>query len=134
VNLFSLKQLPDDENDKVPSLAQFCNSCVYISSFRLSQCDMFESVKRVTETTDADWTISDDNTEQRWKMGMKQVKNGDHRGWAKMGYSRMFFPNGDGDYETSRGLHNDVLGLTGEDLDEVTKEGIRLGETGAIWP
>jgi hypothetical protein len=133
-NLLGLKQLPDDANDKSPALSQFRNECVYISSFRLSQCDMFESVKRVTKTTDADWTITNDKTEQRWKTGMEQVKKGDHRGWAKMGYSRMFFPNGDGDFEASRGLHNDVLGLRGEELDEATAEGIRLGETGAIWP
>jgi hypothetical protein len=91
---------------------------------------VFESVKRVTETTDTNWTISDDNTEQSCKVGMEQVKNGDDRGWAKMGYSRMFFPNGEGDYETSRGLHNDVLGLLAEDLDEATKRLVRSGRGG----
>jgi hypothetical protein len=55
-NLLSLKELPDEETDWSPTLSQFRNGSIYISSFRLSQGDMFESVKRVTGTTDADWT------------------------------------------------------------------------------
>jgi hypothetical protein len=131
--ILSLKELPNDENDKSPSVAQFRDQCIYISSFRLSQRDMFESVKRVTDTTDADWTITHENTEERYKEGYEAVKSGDHRGWMKMGYSRMFFDNGDGDYETTRGLDNEVLELPTENLDEATKIGIRMGESGEVW-
>jgi len=35
-------------------------------SFRASQRDMFESVKRITGTTDVDWTISYKSVKQRW--------------------------------------------------------------------
>ena len=35
-SLLSLKELPDDENDPSPTLAQFCNRPTYISSFRLT--------------------------------------------------------------------------------------------------
>jgi hypothetical protein len=132
--LLSLKELPDDENDQSPTLAQFRNECVYVSSFRVSQRDMFDSVKRVTGTTDDDWSISHANTEERYKEGLTAVKSGDHSGWMKMGYSRMFFANGDGDYESSRGLHNDVLGLKTEDIDPYTKIGIRMGENDEVWP
>jgi hypothetical protein len=134
-NLLSLRQLPDDEDDTSPTISQFRDKCVYISSFRLSQRDMFESVKRVTGTTDEDWTIERKNTEATWKEGFEQVKAGNHAGWMKMGYSRMFFPNGDGDYENRIGTHNEVLGLkSGEDLDEATKIGIRMGENKKVWP
>jgi hypothetical protein len=88
-------------------------------SFRLSQRDMFDSVKRVTGTTDPDWTITDENTEQRYREGLEDAKKGHGEGWMKMGYSRMFFANGDGDYETSRGLHNEVLGLPVENPDSL---------------
>ena len=67
-SLLSLKELPDDEKDRSPTLSQFRNDSVYISSFRLNQRDMFESVKRVTGTTDTDWTITHEPAEQRWKM------------------------------------------------------------------
>jgi hypothetical protein len=120
--------------DKSPTIAQFRNQCVYISSFRLNQRDIFGSVKRVTGTTDEDWTITHGNTGERYKEGLEAVKSGNHKGWMKMGYSRMFFDNGDGDYEKSRGLDSAVLGLSEEDLDEATKVGIRTGENGEVWP
>lgn len=132
--LLSLKELPEDENDTSPTLSQFRNGCIYISSFRVTQRDMFESVKRVTSTTDVDWKISHVNTEQRYKDGMQVLKSGNHEGWMKMGYSRMFFPGGGGDYEASRGLHNELLGLPKEELDQYTAIAIRMGENGEIWP
>ena len=131
-NLLSLKDLPDDETDKSPTLSQFRNGSVYISSFRLSQRDMFESVKRVTKTTDADWDISRESAEKRWKDGRAALQQGNMSAFAKMLYSRMFFPNGDGDYQSSRGLHNDILGLPVEDLDKSTAIGIRMGENGEV--
>jgi hypothetical protein len=114
--LLSLKQLPEHENDKSPTLSQFRNTCAYIASFRVSQCDMLESVKCVTKTTDADWTISHASNGERYKEGLAAATRGDHRGWMKMRYCRMFFDNGDGDYETSCGVHNDMLGLKKEDI------------------
>jgi hypothetical protein len=126
--LLSLKELPDDEEDKSPTLSQFCNKCVYISSFRVSQRDIFESVKRVTVTTDADWTITYADTNQRYEEGLKEAKMGNPEGWMKMGYSRMFFPGGGGDYEASRGLHNEVLALPIEDLDSYTATAVQLAE------
>lgn len=135
-NLLSLKELPDDETDRSPTLSQFRNGCIYISSFRLSQRDMFESVKRVTGTTDADWTITHESAEQRWKDGRAALQQGNMKAFTKMLYSRMFFPNGDGDgdgdYQSSRGLHNDLLRLPVEDLDEFTAVGVRMGESGEI--
>ncbi|KAI1478648.1 hypothetical protein F4774DRAFT_419247 [Daldinia eschscholtzii] len=110
--LLSLKELPDDEADTSPTLSRFRNGCVYISSFCLAQRDMFESVKRVTGSVDADWT------EGNWKL------------FTKMLYSRMFFPSGDGEYKGD--LHNDLLGLPIEDPDEATAVGVRMGESGQV--
>lgn len=130
--LLSLKERPDNERDQSPTLSQFCNSSIYISSFRLSQRDMFESVKRVTSTTDSDWIITRESAERRWKDGYAAVQQGNMKAFTKMLYSRMFIPTGDGDYQSSRGLHNDLLGLPAEDLDEFTAVGIRMGENGEI--
>ncbi|KAK9320538.1 hypothetical protein V1517DRAFT_264202 [Lipomyces orientalis] len=131
-NLLCLKELPDDETDRSPTLSQFRNSSIYISSFRLSQRDMFESVKRVTGTTDADWTITHESAEQRWKDGQAALQQGNMKAFTKMLYSRMFFPNGDGDYQSRRDLHNDLLGLTIEDLDEFTAIAARMGENSGV--
>lgn len=127
-SLLSLKELPDDETDQSPTLSQFANRSVYISSFRLSQRDMFESVKRVTGTSDVDWTITHESAEQRWKDGRAEVEKGNFAAFPKQLYSRMFFPTSDGDYQSRRGLDNDILGLPVEDLDEYTAIAIRMGE------
>ena len=130
--LLSLKELPEDENDKSPTLSQFRNRSVYVSSFRLTQLDMFESVKRVTKTTDADWNITHDSVADRFKECQEGLKMHDRKVFTKMLYSRMFFPSKDGDYESRRVLDNEVLGLPVEDLDEATTEGIRMGEKNEV--
>jgi hypothetical protein len=62
------------------------------------------------------------------------LKKGNWHAYTKMLYSRMFFPTGDGDHQSSRGLHNDVLALPVEDLDECTAIGVRMGENGdVVW-
>lgn len=88
---------------------------------------MFESVKRVTETTDADWTIKHDDTTRRYEEGKDVAMQGNAEGWMKMGYSRMFFDGGAGDYESSRGLHNKELGLAQEELDHYTETALQIG-------
>lgn len=130
--LLSLKELPDDEADMSPTLSQFANVGVYISSFKISQRDMFESVKRVTATQDSDWSISQESSEMRWKSASEAIKQGNYGAFTKLLYSRTFFPNGGGDYESHVSLDNDVLGLVIEDLDEATAKGIRMGEDGEV--
>ncbi|KAF2637337.1 NAD(P)-binding protein [Massarina eburnea CBS 473.64] len=131
-SLLSLKEFPEDESDKSPTLSQFRNRAVYIASFRLSQLDMFESVKRVTGTTDTDWTITHDSAEQRWKDSNALVLKGDFGAFTKMLYSRTWFFDGGGDYESTRGLGNKILGLPVDDLDECTAVGIGMGESGEV--
>lgn len=93
---------------------------------------MFDSVKRVMKTTNEDWIITHDPVADRFKEGQEGMKVHDWRVSTKMLYNRMFFPNGDGDYESRRGLDNEVLGLPVEDLDEATAEGIRMGENNEV--
>ena len=129
--LLSLKLLPEDENDQSPCVAQFQNKYCYISSFLVSQKDMFESVLRVTGTTADDWTVSYEEHEKRYKSGVELLQQGDRAGFARLLYTRMFYPNGDGNHEASKGLENELLGLPKEDLDEQTKAGIEYSKTAA---
>jgi hypothetical protein len=130
--LLSLKELPDDENDKSPTVSRFGNGAVYTSSFRVSQLDMFESVKRVTGTTDADWTITKENSLKRYQDAVEKMKQGDMAAFGRQLYTRSFFPDSNNDYESKRGLHNDLFGLPQEDLDEWTKEAIRMAENNEV--
>ncbi|EEA28472.1 hypothetical protein TMatcc_003200 [Talaromyces marneffei ATCC 18224] len=122
--VLSLKELPEDQNDKSLTLWTFLNKGVYIKSFVVSQNDMFESVKRVTGTTDADWTIAYENTKKRYNDGLALVKAGNMAGFGKLLYARAFYPDESSDL--SGKAQNELLGLPDESLGEATKAGIDL--------
>lgn len=121
----SLKVYPEDENDKEPAIDNWANKSLYISSFRVNQKDMFESVKRVSGTTDSDWTFRYVNSEERFNEGHEAMKKGDMSGFFRQMYARVFYPTGEGDH-SRLGLADKVLGLPTEDIDEATKEALRL--------
>lgn len=122
--VLSLNELPEDENDKSLTLSTYLNKAVYIKSFVVSQNDMFESVKRVTGTTDSDWTITHEDTKKRYEDGLAQVKVGNMAGFSKMLYARAFYPNDPSN--VSAKAQNELLELPDESLDESTKAGIDL--------
>ena len=101
-----------------------------LSSFRICQRDMLDSLHRVLGTEDKDWEIRRENTEQRYKDGVEELQKGIFTGRAKAMYTRVFYPNGDGDYEASLGLVNGVLGLPKEELDDATKRAVEMVESG----
>ena len=123
--LLSLKKLPEDANDKSLTVDTWRNKPLVISSFLVSQKDMFESWKRVSGDKDSDWTIENEPSKERYQKGMEMMKSAQDPMSARMGaamasFVRVFFPNGGGDYESTRGLDNAELGLPKEDLDERT--------------
>ncbi|KAK8037988.1 hypothetical protein PG994_014755 [Apiospora phragmitis] len=111
----------EGQGKKKGSLADFRNGFVYISSFCVSQKDMLESALRVTGTTLEDWTVRREGSAERYEKGLQMMKGGNMGGFVQAMYTHTFFPNDDGAYEKSRGLHNELLGLPVEDLDEFTK-------------
>lgn len=116
------------QEDGELSLGDFKDQSVLISSFLVSQRDMFDSVLRVTGTKESDWTISHEDVKERFKRGQEMLKTGDVMGFGLLLYSRVFFPEGDSDY-TSR-LDNEKLGLPKEDLDEYTNIAVKMAEKG----
>ena len=126
--LASLLSFP--ESGASPAVSEWKNKGLYLSSFRVSQRDMLDSLHRVVGTTDKDWEITHEETTQRYQDGLAELKRGIFTGFAKAMYTRVFYPNGDGDYESSKGLANGVLGLPKEDLDEATKRAVEMVEGG----
>ncbi|KAF2424493.1 NAD(P)-binding protein [Tothia fuscella] len=124
--LAALLSLPIDGAS--PAFSDWIGKPLYFDSFLVSQRDMLDSLNRVLGTTDADWTITSETTAQRQKDGQKELAEGSMRGFAKLMYSRVFFPGGGGDY-TGKGLANDALGLPKDDLDEATKRAVELAES-----
>ena len=131
-SLLSLKELPEDDRDTSVTLSRFRNKPVYISSFRVSQREILDSIERLTGTTDGDWDISYEATPDRYQRGLKMMQQGDMRGHVMAMYARIFYPNGGGDYEAK--LHNDVIGLENEDLDAATKVAVEMATSGVGRP
>ncbi|KAH7136378.1 putative oxidoreductase CipA [Dactylonectria macrodidyma] len=127
--LLSLEAVPAETRDSSRSLNQFLNNVVYISSFKLTQKDIFKSVKRTTGTTNEDWKFSTETAVGRWNEAASRIQKGDHSAFLKQLYSRVFFPDGSADIEGKRVLNNDALGLPLEDLDELTKAAVTLART-----
>lgn len=129
----SLKLLPQDENDQEPAISKWENDVVRFASFRVSQLDMFESVKRVTGTKDADWTITHENGGDRFKGAIEDLKKGNFmKGFVTRMYTRVFLSDALGDFETRKGLQNEILGLEEEDIDVATKIAIDRGVNGIL--
>lgn len=84
---------------------------------------MLASALRVTGTKEDDWIVTNEDSRQTYETGIKEMKEGKFGG-ANFLYSRVFFPNGDGDFEHTKGTINSVLGLPEENLDEATQRAI----------
>ncbi|KAF9243959.1 hypothetical protein DTO012A7_9454 [Penicillium roqueforti] len=122
--VLSFKVLPEDQNDKSLTVSRWLNKPVYIKSFVINQTEMFESVKRVTGTSDADWTITHEDSKKRYADGLTMVKTGNMAGFGKLLYARAFFPDDPGD--CSAKAQNELLGLPEESLDEATRAGVDM--------
>lgn len=134
----SLPMLPHDEaaaadDSQSPTVDTWANRALYIKSFRVSQRDMFASALRVTGTTEADWTVTHVDSQERFAAAQKKMQDPATRfeGFSEQMYTRIFFPTGEGDHE-KLGVANAALGLPEEDIDASTKEGLRLVKTGVL--
>jgi len=119
---------PEDEK-KGPCLEQWKNKPLYIKSFLVSQRDMLDSLHRVVGTTDGDWEIRYEESRARYEKGLEEMRSGMRTGFAKVMYTRCFYPNGGGDFE-GKELANEVLGLPKEDLDDATRLAVEMVESG----
>ncbi|KAL8376882.1 hypothetical protein RB595_007829 [Gaeumannomyces hyphopodioides] len=122
----SLPVLPRSPESGEPltlsGVASSAEAVLHVKSFLLSQKDMFESVKRATGTTDADWTVLQKTSKEQYEEGRDAFLKGDRKAYAKLLYGRVWFP-GAGRFSK---VDNEALGLPEEDLDEATKEAVRM--------
>lgn len=126
--LLSLKIEPDSDEYAHPCLNAYANRAVYVSSFFLSQRDMFQSVLRVTGDSENEWTLNQEDVVDRYHRGLKMMKEGQMVGFGILLYARVFYEDGSGDYNEK--LDNKLLGLPEENLDEATKIAIKMASTG----
>jgi len=129
--LLSLPIMPEGSNEE-SCLEQVRNKVVYVNSFTISQKEMFESALRATGTKENEWTIMKEPANDRYSGGLKEIQEGKRIGFAKMMYTRVFFPDGCGDFEHNKGTLNELLGLPKEDIDEATRVAIERSK-GSLW-
>ncbi|KAK4155926.1 hypothetical protein C8A00DRAFT_41564 [Chaetomidium leptoderma] len=82
-----------------------------------------------------EWMVAFEGSRERQQRGVEMMKSAADPFSARMGaalatFSRIFYPNGGGDYESTRGLANDLLGLPKEDLDERTRVAKQMMDDG----
>ncbi|KAI0205734.1 putative oxidoreductase CipA [Astrocystis sublimbata] len=119
------------ETPGAPALSDYKNRRLYVSSWLMSQKDIFQHVLRVSGTKESDWSIKYEPAVERYEEAKKRLVSGDRSAYQRMLYTRTFYDNGDGDFETRHGLDNDRLGLAKEtqgSLDEEIKEALKLAE------
>ncbi|KAH8167048.1 hypothetical protein CIB48_g1183 [Xylaria polymorpha] len=129
-----LLSLPiEPETPGAPALSNYKNKRVYVSSWLMSQKDMFQHILRVSGTKESDWSIQYEPAVQRYEEAKKKVLSGDQSAFQRMLYTRTFYNNGDGDFESRHGLDNDKLGLakeTQKSLDAEIQKALDLAAAG----
>lgn len=128
--LFSLKELPEDENDQDLTVSRWRNKPLSVGSFNVSQRDMLDSVHRVMGTTDEDWTITKESSLARRERGLKLMATEPRHGFVLALYASIFLPDEVGFFGKSTfdedDVDNQLLGLPKEDLDEATKRAVDI--------
>jgi hypothetical protein len=68
-------------------LDKYKNRSLYVSSFRVTQREMLDSVHRILGTTDQNWEISFEHTKQRYQEAIKDMQDGDRTGFGRGKFS-----------------------------------------------
>lgn len=89
--LLCFKALPDDANDTSLTVDTWSNKPLVISSFLVSQKAIFESWKRVSGDTDADWTVESESSRERYDKGMQAMTEARDPMSARMGAAKASF-------------------------------------------
>lgn len=87
---------------------------------------MLDSILRVTGDKESDWTFKTEDSHERYADAVEMRKRGVITGFIRTLYTRVMWPNGGGD--TQAKVVNGILGLPAEDLDEATRDALRMHE------
>ena len=121
----SLLSLPITNPSKPrSSLTYYGNNFVYISSFLLTQQRLFESAKRVTDTMDKDWTVTNSSIQARMENARHEMANGNVMGGADLFYCHYMGEGLGGNFEDKAKEDRVILDLEEEDLDKVVEAAI----------
>lgn len=110
--------LPISSSPGSVGLETYANKFIYISAHRLTQQSLFDSIKRVTKTTDADWNMKTWTIAEREAVAKKKLASGDIMGGADLCYCNYIGEGRGGDFEHKAAPDRKALGITAGNLDE----------------
>lgn len=111
----ALLSLPEDK------LKKFKNNAVYIRSFWLNQRDILDSAIRATGTKESDWEIKTQDPAEAIQASRDAVAAGNMMAFIGEFYTTHMLEGRGGNFEEKAVSDMAVLGLEGENLDEVVK-------------
>lgn len=112
--------ITSSENPRA-SLEHYGNNFIYISSFCVTQLQIFDAIKRATETSDADWKIGRKSIAEREKAAWEAIAAGDEFGAMGLIYCYYMGEGKGGNFDAKAREEREVLGLQEESLDKVIK-------------
>ena len=96
----------------------FANGYVYLSSFHLTQPQLFGAVLKATGTAESDWDLKRSTTGALFQDSQEKFQAGEFHAIAGMITGTTFQV---GDYSAKVAEHDKLLQLPAEDLDDVIK-------------
>jgi len=115
------------------SLQHYGNNFVYISSFLVSQHQLFAAAQKATGTSEADWTIQELTIEDWITQCREAMAQGNMRAGAGLTYAMYMGEGKGGNYETKAKEDREVLGLREENLDEVVARAFAEGQKPKVF-
>lgn len=115
-----LLSLPDAD------LAQYKNRPFYVTSFHVTQRELFDSILRATKTTEKDWTVKTPTRESIYKDNAEGLKNNDPAAFYAVFLELHLREGYGGDFN-----HKVDLGkfdLEKEDLDEIIRKTVEAND------
>lgn len=80
---------------------------------------MLDSILRVTRSQESGWSIQKEPAHEHYLSGIQDTQKGKRVGFAKMIYTRLFYPDDCGNFE-NKGTLNTLLELPLEAIDSST--------------
>jgi len=111
-----LLSLPSEQLNK------YANKHVYISSALVSQPEIFDAIKKVTDTIDSDWQISHASVDDRVNEGRKKLADGNPMGAVDLVYGYGMKAGFGADYKR---LDNEVLGLKTQSVEDIVRRALK---------
>lgn len=120
-----LLSLPvSDTSNPRASLQHYGNNFVYLSSFLVTQQQIFESLQAATGTKESDWKVEKATIAEKDAALRAQFKEGNFMAGAGLTFLWYMGEGRGGNYEDKAKQDSVVLGLQKENMDDVIKKAV----------